>query len=166
MALNAIVGSTTGNSYVTAEEADTYFADRVHSSTWDTFEQKDEVLITSSQMLDWYFNWKGTKATSSQYMKWPRLTATRRDGSLVDETTIPPEIKVAVYELALSSVTEDRTSDNPLFGLSEVKVSTLLAKATSTGSATVKEAIPEKVKKIVSELYTKGSINVVRLMRG
>lgn len=166
MALNATVGSTTANSYVTLEEANTYFADRVHADKWDAFVDKEALLITSSQMLDWYFKWKGVKVNDAQSMKWPRMGAIRRDGSVIDDTIIPPEVKVAVYELALSSIEADRTDDFSLFGLEQVKAGSLMVKASgSQKTSTAKEAIPEKVSKILSDLYVKGSFNVVRLMR-
>lgn len=166
MALNATVGSPDANSYVTVEEADAYFADRVHSGTWDAFAEKDQVLVTSSQMLDWYFKWKGYKVVDTQGMAWPRMGAIRRDSTVIDDSSLPAELKVAVYELALSSIASDRTDDNALYGLDQVKAGSLMVKAsTKTSSSTAKDTIPEKVSKILSDLYTRGSMNVIRLMR-
>ena len=165
MALNATVGSPNANSYVTVEEADTYFADRVHSSMWDAFTDKEGVLITSSQMLDWYFKWKGSKATPDQSMGWPRIGAVRRDGTTIDDLTLPAELKTAVYEMALGSLLGDRTEDYSMFGLEQVKVSTLMVKANGNNPSTAKEAIPERVSKILSDLYNRGSMNVIRLTR-
>lgn len=166
MALNATVGSDTANSYVTLVEANLYFEDRIHSELWSEFTKKEALLITSSRLLDWYVKWKGYRSSSTQSMQWPRTGVLRRDGSSVDTNIIPDEVKIAVYELSLSSITIDRTSDNPLAGIEEVRVSSLMIKADNGDSdSTAADVIPEKVWKIISDLYSIGGGCVVRLMR-
>lgn len=166
MALNAIVGSPDANSYVTVAEANIYFLDRVHSGAWEDFEYKASALITASQMLDWYVKWKGYKATSEQSMKWPRLNVVRRDGSAVATDIIPKEVKVATFELALASLEKDRTIDDPMAGIEQVKAGTLMIKADNGDfDSTAADTIPEKIWKILSDLYMRGDISVVRLMR-
>lgn len=166
MALNATVGSPDANSYVTVAEAAAYFSDRVHSELWDEFEDQAAALVTASQMLDWYVKWKGNRSSTTQSMYWPRVEVTRSDGTVIDETILPPELKVAVYELALSSLEKDRTADNPLAGLEQVKAGSLMVKADNGDiDSTEIDAIPEKVWKILSDLYTRGNMSVVRLMR-
>ena len=166
MALNATVGSPDANSYVTVSEAASYFGNRTHSEDWDEFDNQPAALCTASQMLDWYFKWKGVKATTTQAMQWPRIDAVRADGTEIAEDEIPPELKVAVYELALSSLSDDLTANNPLAGIDQVKAGTLMVKASVGGvDSTVQEAIPDKVRNILSDLYTRGDLSVVRLMR-
>lgn len=162
MALNATIGSDSANSYVTLSEATAYFEDRAHASDWESFEDQEKILITASRMLDWYTNWKGTKSSVSQSMDWPRSGAIRTDGTEVDDDIIPQEVKIATYELALSSLSGDRTVDNELTGIKKVQVSSLSIEANvdSTG----KPAIPSKVRMILSDLISSG-ITVVRLMR-
>jgi len=166
MALNAVVGATDANSYVTQAEANAYFFDRAHSSAWEDFEEKDNILITSSQMLDWYIKWKSYRSSTTQNMLWPRTNVIRRDGTIIDNDVIPNEVKVAVYELALSSLEEDRTIDDPLSGIDQLRAGSLMIKAGMPGfDSTAKEVIPEKVYKILSDLYTLGGGSVVRLLR-
>lgn len=166
MALNATIGATDANSYVTQSEASAYFLDRAHASAWEDFEQKDQILITSSQILDWYIKWKGYRASTTQNMLWPRVSVTRRDGTVVADNVIPNEVKVAVYELALSSLEEDRTIDNPLAGIDQLRAGSLMIKAGMPGfDSTAKDTIPEKVYKVLSDLYTLGGGCVVRLLR-
>jgi len=166
MALNAVVGATDANSYVTQAEANAYFLDRAHSSAWEDFEEKDNILITSSQMLDWYIKWKSYRSSTTQNMLWPRTNVIRRDGTIIDNDVIPNEVKVAVYELALSSLEEDRTIDDPLSGIDQLRAGSLMIKAGMPGfDSTAKEVIPEKVYKILSDLYTLGGGSVVRLLR-
>jgi hypothetical protein len=166
MALIATIGASDANSYVTQAEATAYFLNRIHSSAWEDFENKSQVLITSSQMLDWYVKWKGTKQTETQFMQWPRSSAIRGDGTEIDEDTIPPEVKVAVYELALSSLAADRTEDDPLAGIGQLQAGSLMIKAgAEKPNQTNKKALPEKVYKILKDVYIQGSFSVVRLMR-
>ena len=166
MALNATVGSPDANSYVTVAEAASYFANRTHSEAWGEFDGQSAALCTASQMLDWYVKWKGYRSTTTQSMMWPRTEVTRRDGTLVDDSIIPPELKVAVYELALSSLDADRTADDPLAGIDQVKAGTLMVKASVGGiDSTAEDVIPEKIWKILSDLYSIGETSVVRLMR-
>ncbi len=166
MSLNATVGSSDANSYVTVAEANIYFADRLHAEVWDNADNADSALITASRMLDWYVKWKGYKSTSEQSMGWPRVNVLRRDGTEVDDSIIPQEVKVAVYELALSSITSDRTADDPMAGIEQVKAGSLMVKADNGDiDSTAADTIPEKVWKILSDLYMKGDLAVVRLVR-
>lgn len=166
MALNATVGSPDANSYVTVSEASVYFSDRVHSEAWDVFENQAAVLVTSSQMLDWYVKWKGFRSSTTQSMLWPRTGVTRRDDTTVEIDILPPELKVAVYELALSSLEADRLADDPMAGIEQIKAGSLMVKADNGDyDSTEIDAIPEKVWKILKDLYMRGDVSVVRLMR-
>lgn len=169
MALNAILGDPGQNSYVTSSEATTYFADRAYTSAWATFTDKEPLLILCSRILDWYISWKGFKKSVLQPMQWPRTDVLLKNGTEVGDDELPQDVKTAVFELALESLVEDRTEDDPLFGLEQIKVSTLSlrAKPDQSGRATPsKKVIPEKVLKILSELRGGSSFGVVRLVRG
>lgn len=167
MALNATVGSPDANSYVTVEEATSYFADRAHSSAWTEESNQDSILVTASRMLDWYIKWKGIKSSVVQSMQWPRVGVVRPDTTEVDDDVIPNDVKLAVFELALSSIEADRTADDPMAGIEQVKAGSLMVKADNGDVfSTATDTIPEKVKKILSDLVSQGSISVVRLMRG
>jgi hypothetical protein len=169
MAINAILGDINQNSYVTVAEADAYFADRAFASAWSSFEDKESLLILCSRMLDWYISWKGFKKAVLQPMEWPRTYVIVKDGTELSDELLPNEVKIAVFELAISSLTEDRTGDDPLLGLEQLRVATLMLKAKpdKSGDTTLsKEAIPAKVFKILKELRSQSSFGVVRLMRG
>jgi hypothetical protein len=166
MALNATVGAPDANSYVTVAEADAYFADRIHSDSWQTVDSPPSALVTASRLLDWYIKWKGHRSSTTQSMQWPRTGVSRPDGSSVDTTIIPSEVKTAVFELALSSLEADRTADSGLAGIEQVKVGSLMVKADNGDvDSTAASVIPEKVNKILSDLVSSGSLSVVRLMR-
>ena len=165
MALNSTLGGITTNSYVTLADADAYFEDRMHSSVWDSFSEQEKVLITSSQMLDWYTKWKGNKATAAQSMQWPRTGAIRPDGTVIADDALPPEVKTAVFELAFSNIGSDRTSDDPLAGIGQLKAGSLMIKSgPEKPNQTNAKVIPSHINNIVSELsYNIGG--VVRLLR-
>lgn len=69
MALDTTVGGVSTNSYVTVEEVDAYFLDRMHSEVWGASVPKAQVLISSSRMLDWYLKFKGYKTDPAQAMQ-------------------------------------------------------------------------------------------------
>lgn len=171
MSLDATVGSPTFNCYATVDEADAYFEDRLYaSSSWQTFGNKEQGLITCSQILDWYIKWKGYKTDATQSMEWPRSNVYIENG-VIDNTIIPPTVKIALFELTYSFITQDRTEDNPLSGFESLKVSSLHLKvsnkqSTNESSKTAKEVIPEKVWKILKDYYNKSSIGSIRLIRG
>jgi len=166
MALNATIGSPDANSYVTVAEANAYFTNRVHSDAWSDFDEQTSALVTASQMLDWYVKWKGYKATSEQSVGWPRVNVVRRDGTTVASDIIPKEVKVATFELALASLEGDRTADDPMAGIEQIKAGTLMVKADNGDlDSTAADTIPERIWKILSDLYMRGDISVVRLMR-
>ena len=167
MALNATIGATTSNSYVTLAEAEAYFEDRFFASAWVSLTDivKEQLLVSCSQMLDWYLKWKGTKTSTTQFMLWPREGALRADGEEIEDDIIPPELKVAVYELVISSIAADRMEDDPLAGLGSVKVGPLTVMAgPEKPNQTTKKAIPEKIRMILKDI-TSGSGGVVRLLR-
>ncbi|MDP8268254.1 MAG: hypothetical protein P9L97_05945 [Candidatus Tenebribacter davisii] len=156
MALNAILGDAFANSYVTAAEAEVYFEDRMHSSAWDTVDDGDPLLISASQMLDWYVKWKGDKATAAQARQWPRTDVTRPDGTEIDEDALPPEVKIAVYELAFMNIGADRTAEDPLAGIGQLKAGSLMIKAgAEKPNQTNPKVIPSHVYQIISDLYIK-----------
>ncbi len=158
MALDATVGTDTANSYVTEDEAEVYMDDRAYTSAWTTFADKSKVLITSSSFIDWYLKFKGTKTTSVQSMQWPRIDVIRPDGSSVDSTIIPREVKVAVFELALSSLESDRTDEDPLAGITQLKVSSLsITAGPQKPNQTNRPVIPPKIQKILKDLLSSQS---------
>lgn len=166
MALDATVGGISSNSYPTVEEADAYFEHRFHSDAWADGIDKASALITASKMLDWQASWKGVKTDSDQALDWPRTDVVRPDGSSVDVDIIPREVKTAVFELALVSISADRLADSDLAGLSQVTAGPLTIKTDGGGYDSTKlDAVPNYIWQIVSDLTSRGGISVIRLMR-
>lgn len=163
--LDATVGGIAANSYVTVAEATAYFADRSFASAWDSFADQDDLLVTASQVLDWFVTWKGKRATETQRMDWPRTGTYTDFGTEYSELVIPEKVKVAVYELALSSIESDRTADNPLMGLEMVKAGSLQLKVAGGLHNKMVGVVPEKIWRILAGLYSTSGISVVHLLR-
>jgi len=102
--------------YATVEEADTYFAERLHSTAWDNSSPVEQykALLAATRAID-RLNFKGYKSTVAVLLQ--GVT----DISLVDpasiraaeaaqelefprgsDTQIPPDIKLASFEIAYS----------------------------------------------------------------
>ena len=99
-AIDATLGGTSANSYVTLAAANTYFETVPDSSTWanKTDDQKNRSLISATRWID-ALTFYGDRCTETQALKWPR-DEYKVDGIDLVCTLIPEGIKVATYELA------------------------------------------------------------------
>ena len=99
-AIDATLGGTSANSYVTLAAANTYFETVPNSSTWidKTDDQKNRSLISATRWID-ALTFYGDRCTETQALKWPR-DEYKVDGIDLACTLIPEGIKVATYELA------------------------------------------------------------------
>lgn len=166
MALDATVGSTTANSYVTVAEADAYFLERANSSKWAVSTEKAALLMTASRMIDWQLAFQGSKVSELQSMQFPRTGVILPSGYEVPATIIPTEVKFAVFELAYSTIGADRVADSPLAGIEQVKAGPLFVKATPAGNDSTKaNAIPDHVRQLLLNYLVQSGIGVYRLIR-
>lgn len=108
MAINSVLGSDQANSYISAAQADAYFADTFSLARWDVFSasDKDIALMASTEALE-VLDYYGTKCTPSttdpnqeQSLQWPRSGATVR-GYVWTCSEQPPPIVQATAMLAL-----------------------------------------------------------------
>lgn len=98
--IDATLGGASANSYVTLEDADTYFETVPDSSTWDdkTEDQKTRALISATRWID-ALSFYGDRCSETQALKWPRENY-KVDGIELACTLIPAGIDTATYELA------------------------------------------------------------------
>lgn len=159
MTLVADVTSSVMNSYVTEQEAANYFAERGHGETWEDVENPAAFLITATNQIDWFMNFKGSKVSSSQPLEWPRIDVFDESGSkYLSSTEVPVRVKQAVFELALASIDSDRMADSDMAGLQEVKVGSLKIVSNSVGPwQEKKRPIPPVVYRILDGLITNSS---------
>lgn len=99
-AIDATLGGTSANSYVTLAAANTYFETVPSSSTWTdkTDDEKNRSLISATRWID-ALSFYGARCTETQALKWPREEFDV-DGIELSCSLIPDGIKVATYELA------------------------------------------------------------------
>jgi hypothetical protein len=91
--------------YLTADDADQYFATRLHSELWfdSSPERKQAALVTATRAID-ALNFAGRKADRNQPLEFPRCYLTVAvDGAATQDVVepTPPAIYVACCEEAL-----------------------------------------------------------------
>ena len=88
------------NSYVTADFADAYFAERGEASWAELSDEEKEFALTkATDFIDASFKWRGKRSTQEQPLKFPRVDLVDTDGYEV--VGVPAAIKQAVCEAAL-----------------------------------------------------------------
>ena len=131
MAIDATVGGANSNSFGTREEADTFFEDRLYTSTWDAASDasKDKALITACQRIseERFF---GERATTTQALPWPRLCVRNQDAGAYsdlyyDSDEIPTRLKQAQFIYAQELLKSDSISENPAIGLKKLSTGTI-----------------------------------------
>ena len=67
-------GNPESNSYIAIDEADTYFNNRVHSTSWTNSDgdSKAKALLTATKFIDNSHSWDGTKVSPEQVLEFPR----------------------------------------------------------------------------------------------
>lgn len=101
MPLDATVGGTAANSFMTLEEFDAYLADSLYGATLltETDSRKEAALIMAARQLR-SICYLGSKVASTQALPFPRL-GLELDGHELDSTTLPSPIVIAQAELAI-----------------------------------------------------------------
>jgi hypothetical protein len=128
--LVATAGDSSANSFVTVEEAETYFGARLDVEAWEDAEaagsdRKARALMAATRILDRQ-RWLGCPATTTQRLRWPRVDVPKADpsgvgdgygyrsgyGEFYDSDEIPQPIKDATCELAYALLAEEFTEAN------------------------------------------------------
>lgn len=151
LTLDATIGGTASNSYVTQTQADDYHDARLFATGWTgaVTGDKDAALVWATRLLDTHFEWAGGKFTLTQALRWPRFGALDRDGELIDSAALPTSLKNAVSELARLLIAGDRSIEKGTEGLSKLKVDVIelaFDKFDRTGT------IPDEVYQMISHL--------------
>lgn len=146
------------NSYITREDANSYFANRLNNETWDSAEdpQKDAALIQATQIIE-QKEFLGYKSTSAQVLKFPRIGLIY-DGYDVDGSTVPKRVKDAVCELAIWCLSEDYTEPDDLSNYKAIKIAVIEIETRGNGV----KGLPPLVSKLLSPFMFSGT----RLVRG
>ena len=152
--IDATVGGTVANAYITVNEADDYFTKRSHASDWDSVNDKEQFIISSTNQIDWFFKFNGQRTSTTQALEFPRYECyDYKIDNYVASDEIPNKVKYAVCELILANISEDKFQESDMAGIQEVQVGSLRVKANSSGVwQDKKQPIPEIVYQILSGL--------------
>jgi len=142
------------NSYVTRDEANTYFTDRLDVAAWTSASdpQKDQSLVTATGILDQQ-QWSGTAISDSQALAFPR-SGTFYDPKLgyvaTLPGTVPNRIIQATFELAYHLLNNDGLLDDT------GTVTSLSVGQINLEIKTDPSKIPSSVKAIINPLLKRG----------
>jgi DnaT-like ssDNA binding protein len=137
MALDAVPGAPTANSYVTVPAATAYLDERLHTEPWyaqlpgdqtTLVAKREAALITATRLLDQEMLWVGTPSTTTQALGWPRSGLLTPAGLPVDPLTVPAQVQraTAYYALALlRDTSEAATSTSTTVASGTIKRQTL-----------------------------------------
>jgi hypothetical protein len=96
------------NCYVSLDEAESYFAERIDTDAWDTATapDKEKALITATMLIDDKFIFIGAVSLATQPLSWPRMGVAYRDPQRgtyeqPDSQTVPYRVSRSVLEQAL-----------------------------------------------------------------
>lgn len=127
------------NSYVTLDEADTYFETHpYYSANWSELndDQKESYLVYATNSAENLFTWKGYPVSLAQSLGWPRVGAYDKYGIGYPDDSIPAKLKMGIMELAVASSSGDAFAAPSSAGLEEVKIDVIELKFSgSSGGA-------------------------------
>lgn len=102
--LDATVGGTTSNSYVTLARGNQLIEQLPHGNDWilDPSISKSVLLIHATRLVDRSVWFVGEKTSTSQALEWPRRNVSdERSNNLISSAIIPDFVEWATVEWAL-----------------------------------------------------------------
>lgn len=160
MALDATVGGTSSNSYVTLAAAESYFLGRLSVDDWDAADEheREAALIMATARLD-VEPYVGAPVSYLQRLAWPRYGAYTRNGAALSTTAIPQQVQDATCELALAILTDPEIVSGAS-GLAEFQ-NLRLGSLDVTPRAASSSALPANIIRLLMPLRVGGFQNRV-----
>tara|TARA_R110000803_G_scaffold52647_1_gene108338 strand:+ start:202 stop:708 length:507 start_codon:yes stop_codon:yes gene_type:complete len=167
MALDASIGGTSSDSYVTIAVADAYHATHLYSSVWTaaSTDNKERSLKMATRLLDERMTWNGSKHTDEQSLRWPRGFVTDYDGYSIETTEIPVAIQNATAEFARHLISADSTAESQGKGMDSLVAGSVSLSFSKTDTADVLPSIVQEMLRGWGTLHARakfGSVSVVR----
>ena len=155
MTIDATPGGASSDAYCTVAEADAYHSNRLHNDEWAAASDavKEAAIKWATQLLDQY-DWDGTKASTTQALRWPRSYVMNRDDEELADDAIPAFLRDACAEFAWSLLKEDRTADKDSGGLDALSVGSV---SLDFGSYAARPKLPPSVKDMIRYYYRGGT---------
>lgn len=119
------VGGASSNAFVTLVELTSYMDGRLNASAFDsaTTDTKNRAIVEATRELS-SRQWKGTRASDTQALAWPRQWVENPDAatatSYYDTDEIPQRVKDATMELAFQFINAGTTDLAAMDGLAGV----------------------------------------------
>jgi len=166
MSIDATVNGASSDSFCTVAEADTYFSNKLYSTTWDagSTANKEKALKQATRILDEKIAWTGTRATSTQALGWGR-TDVYWDGISVSSTAIPKQIINATSEFAGHLLVSDLTANAEGKGLDSLKVGDITLDFDKTDTASVMPDIVQEMLRGWGTIYARAKFGAVPVVR-
>lgn len=111
--LSGIIYNVYGLTADPLKDANDYMGARVGTASWTTANSKlrQQAIISAARMIDRRPKFSGTKTVGAQALEWPRDSATC-DGVAVTDNTIPDNIAIGEFELALALIEDEAIQDS------------------------------------------------------
>ena len=167
--LETTVGGEDANSYCSIADGDAYHETHPYATDWEDADtdQKCRTLQTATRLLDSWYDWIGSTASSDQRLLWPRVGAVGPSGYLLASDEIPEAVEFATAELARQLLVADRTADNDTAakGLTSLTAGSVSMEFKAVSS----KPIPDAVMALLSAygtLRTRSGKGAIRVSRG
>lgn len=126
LTLKATAGASDANCYLTLNEAIAYFEGRPGAEAWEdaSTAERTKALVGATMRLE-QEQYRGTRASDTQALAWPRSGVTY-DGAELSDQTVPVVVQRACCEEALALLEEpERYAATGLEGFTSVDVGSL-----------------------------------------
>lgn len=157
MALDATIGGSSSNSYITRAQATAYFGNRLNVAEWTAAvaaggADADAALVMACTRLE-AETYQGSRVYYTQALRWPRYMVFDRDGILYDYLSIPLPVQEAQAELALAILKSPTLNDaTGLEGFVNVKLGSLDV----TPRFQMGGALPPLVRRLIAPVLVAG----------
>jgi hypothetical protein len=125
MALISTAKAADANSYVDDAFAQAYFDTRLNATAWSGAGDKQETALLMACNRMEQEKYRGTRTTTTQALKFPRIGLVDDDGAAVDPDTVPLAVKQAQCEYALDLLIGDTTRGTGLEQFKSLAVSSI-----------------------------------------
>jgi hypothetical protein len=177
LVVDATVGGVSANSYITVDEAASYWESRPFPGMWnDSVQEPAAMVITATSMIDALFTptrklirnpngkdsyyivrpvWLGSPTTTTQALAWPRTGMHNQNGGDIPSDVIPAGLKLAVAELAGQLSKSDRFLDSSTLvqGISSIHAGSVSLSFKDSGVEIIK-VLPDIIYEFLSAWIT------------
>jgi hypothetical protein len=172
-------GAANANAYVDIAGAATYHATHPHGTSWfaeAALPRQAHALILATRLLDLHCRWKGSRASVTQALGWPRSGVEYHDtrtgvweygwigtgGIPIPPTIIPTWLQDATAEFARELLDADRTDSLSTASIQSLRIGPISLDLRHQGGA--EHVLPSSVQVLVSPYVASGGM-VKRLVR-